>query len=76
MLCFLLPVPYKALFFVRLEAYDRNNLVGVEDELEDEIPVIPALDEFRDVNASTNLPALSKRHIQELAERYMIVRHL
>lgn len=57
------------IFSCRLEAYDRNNIFGVEEELEDDIPVFPALENFRDVNASTILPPLSNFHIQEFADR-------
>ncbi|KAJ2939037.1 hypothetical protein O0L34_g19017 [Tuta absoluta] len=62
----------KAVLIERLEAYDRNNLIGVEEELEDETPIIPTQDKFRDVNASTTLPLLSKLHIQEFAERFQV----
>lgn len=64
-----IPNTYSSLFSFRLEAYDRNNIIGVEDELDDEMSDFPDLDVFRDVNASTNLPVFSKHHIQEFADR-------
>ncbi|CAH2042079.1 unnamed protein product, partial [Iphiclides podalirius] len=60
----------KASLIERLEAYDRNANFGVGDDNEDETYNAPAAEHFRDINASSCLPELTKQHIQAFVERF------
>ncbi|CAH2037597.1 unnamed protein product, partial [Iphiclides podalirius] len=60
----------KACLIERLEAYDRNANFGVDDDKEDETYTAPAAEHYRDINASSCLPQLTKQHIPAFVERF------
>ncbi|KAL0895959.1 hypothetical protein ABMA27_011961 [Loxostege sticticalis] len=61
----------KADLIERLEAYDRNLNFGADCDIqEDPTYKVPALEKFRDINADSPLPSLSKHAIQLYFERF------
>lgn len=54
------------LFIYRLECYDRNQNFGADlNVLDDHNIACPPSDTYRDINADSPIPAVSKHEIQE-----------
>lgn len=65
-LFFMLPWTNFAIFFYRLLSYDRNQSFGADcDTQEDAAYLCPPSEMFRDINADTSLPMITRQEIQE-----------
>lgn len=67
---FLYPLTYFAVFCYRLQSYDRNLNFGADLDIQgDTTYLCPPSDTFRDINADTPLPMISRQGIQEYFEK-------
>ncbi|CAG4977802.1 unnamed protein product [Parnassius apollo] len=60
------------IFSLRLESYDRNFNFGNQSPLASQSQAIdvPAVELYQDVNSSTILPKITKKHIQSYFDRF------